>query len=173
MAQPSLVEKKSFGLLGVVSLSLTALVIGASLWAAISAKRPRKPPQWAPIESRWTPEDMARLKPTLPRPSSSPSMVPQPPARQGRLKVGDVGVLDDGDTLCALATDDEAWDLMLGIQNAGGSLMPLVRTGRVIPAARGTRVRVIGSSFTALRVQLEDGPFAGEIGWIQAEFVRP
>jgi hypothetical protein len=88
------------------------------------------------------------------------------------VSVGDVVTLDDGDTMCALAADDEAWDAMIGIQNAGGDMMPLVRERRVFPAPRGSTAKVIRTGVTSYQLQLLDGPHAGRIGWIQREFAK-
>ena len=88
------------------------------------------------------------------------------------LVAGDVASLDDGDTVCTLAVDDAAWDLMIAIQNAKGDMMPLVRDGRVFLAKRRTKVRIIKSTFTSYQVQMLEGPYQGSIGWIQKEFAR-
>jgi hypothetical protein len=49
----------------------------------------------------------------------------------------------------------------------------LVARGRAIEVSANTRVRVVGDSFNERQVQFEDGPHAGERGWVPYEWLQP
>ena len=94
-------------------------------------------------------------------------------AEKAPISIGDMVSVDNGHSLCALAVDDAAWDLMLNIQNAGGSLIPLIDSGRVIVAARGSKAIVIRKGFGSVQLQFVGGPLSGALAWVQVESVKP
>jgi hypothetical protein len=103
---------------------------------------------------------------SAPPPSSAPIAAPKVP-------IGGTGALDDGDTVCVVASDEKAFDELLDIQNAGGDPLPLIRAGRALAIPKGTRAKVISGGWGKSRVQFIDGPHPGELGWVQDEFVKP
>jgi hypothetical protein len=94
------------------------------------------------------------------------------------LLVGDEGVLDypgrPGVDVVFLAVADDAWDPMTEALIRGDleEVDILIARGKVIRERVGTRVKVIGSSFTARKVRIRDGAHPGAEAWVETEFVR-
>jgi hypothetical protein len=74
-----------------------------------------------------------------------------------------------------IARDEASWDRLVQLSGAndrdGMNLMLLAREIRLID--EGTKVLVIGSSWTKVEVRILDGPHAGQSGWTTASFLQP
>ncbi len=72
-----------------------------------------------------------------------------------------------------LARTDSAWTEMVDADqvNDGWTLVSLIESDRVISTPDGTRGVIVGVGFTSYRVRLLDGPYVGNVGWVQRKYV--
>lgn len=109
-------------------------------------------------------------------PTASPAPARTAPSRPV-LHVGDRVVINlpNADYGPWLATSEDAWNEMLDAENAKSMelMNRLTEQGRVIRVQNGTPGVIVKTAFMSTLVRLTDGPFEGQEGWLQREFMAP
>jgi hypothetical protein len=100
---------------------------------------------------------------------------PKPQPRVGVGELGKLGYPGGGGHSVWVALDESAWNDMIDALNAQslGALSRLAEKGKVKAYAVGTNVRVVRSGFASRKIIVTDGDDAGDMGWVQFEFVLP
>jgi hypothetical protein len=153
---------RRFGCLGSVLIVGGVLLGGMCLISALTGRRPAPTRPGSP-----QPTPKAVVEPSAPRPA-----IPPTPS----LHIGDEAILSLPGAqaiFLASAEDEEAYDELIDAENASDieGIARMMARGRAFRVPNGTRVKVIGSSFSSRKVRILEGPYLGEAGWVQADFV--
>lgn len=78
-------------------------------------------------------------------------------------------------TDCFGAVDDASWDALseAAVADDQVGINQLVMNGKVLLLNQGEKVKVLDHSWTAHKVRVVDGKYAGRVCWVEARHVKP
>lgn len=78
-------------------------------------------------------------------------------------------------TDCFGAVDDASWDALseAAVADDRVGINQLVMDGKVLLLDQGEKVKVLDHSWTAHKVRVVDGKYAGRVCWVEARHVKP
>jgi hypothetical protein len=95
-------------------------------------------------------------------------------SKQSTLSVGESGVVDNGTNETIAAVSKEAYNKMLdaAIAKDDIGIGQMALAGLIVLLPRGTKVKVIDTTFGTRQVRVQEGEYYGKAFWVAMEHVK-